>query len=225
MKNTFATMLNVVAPSLLILGDLGLFFDKTMFAGYILFILGCAFGLIGVALSSKFESYERFNLLTSLMGFAIIALFVFTGILERVIIVALVLFVVNFVLMVVSLKKDAPVKQDEKYKKFNEKRLYNELDNIKEELGQVKIFEEGNVSDIEDLSLRNKAKQIKNDLAQAIVLEDPKEGRYFYKETGKMFHLKDCVSLQRANKKEIKASNSRTELLAKGYKSCKLCNS
>jgi Ca2+/Na+ antiporter len=235
MKYNTSLLLRIISPFFLILGDVGLFFDKTMFAGYILFVVGCSLGLIGVALSSRFDAYERFHLLTSCLGFGILGVFLITGILERVIILALVLFVLNFVLMVMNLtgnnkkvnsseeENETEVK-DDKYKKFHEKKLYDELENIKDEFNHIQILEEGDISSLKDLSLKNEAEQIKKDISDAIIVQDPKEGRYFFKESGKMFHVKGCVALKKLNKKEIKSSNSRTELLAKGYKSCKSCN-
>jgi hypothetical protein len=228
MKNNISLLLKVISPLLLLLGDAGLFFDKTMFAGYVLFILGCAFGFIGAAASSRFDVYERFHLLASLLGFGILGVFIITGILERVIILALILFVINFMLRVIDLRKESKrrtSKKEEKYKKINEEELYNELDNIKDEVNNIQILEEGSMNDIADLSLKKEAEQIKKDFSQSIIVQDPKEGRYFYKENGKTFHVKGCTALSKLNKKEVKSSNSRTELLARGYTACKVCNS
>lgn len=234
MKYKISFLLKLLSPLLLILGDLGLFFDRTIYAGYIMFALGSSFGLIGAALSSKHDSYERFSMLTSCLGFALLGVFMFTGILQRVVILALLLFVVDFVLMVIDLKteiknkkkkKKAPVEKSENYKKFNEKEIYSELENIKEEVAHIQILEEGDIEDVEDLSVKKQAEQIKKEFSEAIVVQDPKEGRYFFKENGKTFHVKGCIALRKIDKKETKSSNSRTGLLARGYKSCKSCNS
>lgn len=234
MKYKISLLLKILSPILLIIGGLGLFFGRTLYMGYILFALGSSFGLIGAALSSKYDSYERFSLLTSCLAFALLGVFMIAGILQRVVILALLLFVIDFVLMVIDMKtairirkkkKVSPVEKSEKYKKFNEKEIYNELETIKDEVAHIQILEEGDINDVEDFSVKKQAEQIKKEFSEAIVVQDPKEGRYFFKENGKTFHAKGCIALRKMNKKEIKSSNSRTGLLARGYKSCKICNS
>ncbi len=232
MKYKRLTLLRIFSSFFLVLGVGCLFFEEVVFIGYFLLILGSSFGIIGSALSSRYDIYERFHLLASIMGFGIVGVFFVTGLLERVVILALILFVVNFLITIIDLRngnlmvKELVKKREaKKYDKFNEKEIYNELDNIKDEVGHIQILEEGNIDDEVDLSLKNEAEQIKKEFSQAVVVQDPKEGRYFFKENGKMFHIKGCMALKRMNKKDIKSSNSRTELLARGYKSCKNCNS
>ena len=96
------------------------------------------------------------------------------------------------------------------------------MESIKKQLESVKIVEDGRS---EDKVLRKQAEQIKKEIKRAVVVEDPKAGRYFYKEEGKTFHVAGCMALGKINKKEIKSSQSRTEVLARGYKPCKVCSS
>jgi large-conductance mechanosensitive channel len=222
MKNNFDMILVFISPLLLILGDLGLFFSQTMFLGYVLFAFGCVLGLVNLARNSRFELTERFHLITIIAALLILGTFIFTGVLNQLIIAAIVLFVIDFIIHVIDAREISDEKPVKEYKKHNEEELYHELEEIQDEFNHVKILEEG---DIEDVSLRRQAEQIKSELKAATVLQDPKGGRYLYTENGKMFHLAGCMSMQRTKKKEIKTTNSRTELLAKGYKACKVCNS
>ena len=48
---------------------------------------------------------------------------------------------------------------------------------------------------------------------------------YQYAQTGKSFHVAGCIALSRTKKENIKTSTSREELIEKGYKTCKVCNS
>jgi len=213
-------------------GDLGFFFKETMFVGYILFALGCVLGLSAIAISSRFELSEKFHLITVIMGLIMLGVFIFTGVLEQLIIAALVLFVMDFMILIIDFRqgnngsadnlKEENSSEKEQYSKFNEKKLYDELDHIKEEFSNVEIVRD---TDYVDSGVEKKAEQIMNELKNVIVVEDPKNGRYFYKENGKMFHVAGCMSLQRTDKKDVLSTNSRTELLARGYKTCKVCNS
>jgi hypothetical protein len=227
MKYKTSLFLKIISSFLLVLGTLGFFFPRTAFAGYLLFVLGCSFGLISVALHYKFDVYERFHLLTSLMGFGIVGLFILSGIKERVVIISLMLFIINLFIVLLNIpsrkKEDDVSEPDVKYDKYNEKEIYNELDDLKDEVAQIQILEEGEISDMKDLSAKAQAEQIKKEFSQAIIVEDPKDGRYFFKDTGKMFHLRGCTAIKNVRKKDLKSSNSRTELLARGYKPCKIC--
>ncbi|MGV8162684.1 MAG: hypothetical protein ACP5N2_05130 [Candidatus Nanoarchaeia archaeon] len=221
MKNNFEFTFSLLSPLLLILGDLSLFFSQTMFLGYILLALGCIIGLVALANNSLFEVTERFHLLTIIFSLLILGLFIFTGAINYLVVAAIVLFVINFMIHVID-SKSSDEGEVKTYKKYNEEELYHELENIKEEFNQVKILQDGI---IEDVSMKKQAEQLKAELKSAVVLQDPKEGRYFYTENGKMFHQAGCMAMQRTKKKDVKSTNSRTELLAKGYKSCKVCNS
>ncbi|MGV8169091.1 MAG: hypothetical protein ACP5N3_03465 [Candidatus Nanoarchaeia archaeon] len=222
MKNNLRVVFSVLSPLLLVLGDVGLFFSQTMFAGYVLIAFGCVLGLINFASDETFGTTERFHLLTLIATLLMVGLFVFSGIIKNIVIGAVVLFIVDFLIHVIDARNRINSKDEESYEAHNEKEVYDELENIREEFDHVKILEEGV---IEDFSLKRQAEKLKEELKSALVLEDPKEGRYFYTEGGKMFHVAGCMAMRKTNKKEIKSSNSRTELLAKGYKSCKICNS
>jgi len=229
-KSSFIQFIyDMLSPLLLILGDLALFFKETMFVGYILFSIGCILGIITIARLNIFNESERFHLLVSLVGLATLGVFAFTGATEYIVIAILILFVIDFMILAidnrngsVDLNKLDKKSKKENYSKYNEEKIIDELNNIKEELNHVQVFEDG---DIDDLTLKSQVEKIREEFSDAVIVQDPKEGRYFYKENGKSFHTKDCTILQRANKKDLKSSNSRTQLLAKGYSTCKICNS
>jgi hypothetical protein len=108
-----------------------------------------------------------------------------------------------------------------KNEELRKKKDSENLESIKKQLESVRILEDGRT---DDKVLRKAAEQIKKEIRGAIVVEDPKAGRYFYKEDGKTFHVAGCMALKRINKKDKKSSQSRTELLARGYKPCKICS-
>jgi lipid-A-disaccharide synthase-like uncharacterized protein len=279
MRDKPGTVLNVVAAGLLLLGDLGILFSQTGFAGYVLFSLGCVLALIGAARENILDLDERFHLLAALVGLIMLGFFVFTGALMAVVVLALVLFALDFLIALLDLRKayseirepgtriaersadeeefrilgaeefDFPEEQRrreakeeraekprprikeierelerKKYDEYQQKKMLEELDSIKDQLNSIQVIRGEGRSEAGDVAVRKKAEQIKNEIKGAVVVEDPKAGRYFYKEDGKMFHVAGCMTLQRMNKKEIKPSQSRTALLAKGYKPCKICS-
>ncbi|MCC7574215.1 hypothetical protein KO361_01345 [Candidatus Woesearchaeota archaeon] len=86
-----------------------------------------------------------------------------------------------------------------------------QINNVEKKKRVVKKF-----SDNQKL-VREKISELKKSVKE---LKD-----YFYTESGKSFHLGGCIALSRTKQENLKKSNSRQDLINKGYKSCKACNS
>lgn len=248
MKNKIISLLEVMSPLFLVLGALGLLFSKSVEIGFIVLSLGCVTGMSVIASKSRIDVYEKFHLISCVVGLIIMGMFFFSGIIYKIAVSLVVLFAVDFLILLMDMgtfsgrrknnrytkenhseesseKQAIHSEKKENYGKFNEEKIYDELENIKDEFAQVQIYEAGDIEDMGDLALKKQAEKIKSDFDSAVIVQDPKEGRFFYKEAGSTFHLKGCLAVKRIKKKDLKSSNSRTVLLAKGYKPCKMCDS
>ncbi len=85
------------------------------------------------------------------------------------------------------------------------------------------------VNNIRKQNTKNKTKKVKKKQLKDAIKELKKEIKpkqiYYYAESGKSFHLAGCIGISRTKKENIKQSTNRHDLIAKGYKTCKICNS
>jgi len=177
----------------------------------ILFVLGGLVGLVVISSVKKPDVSDLFLMLTTVLGLFIVIYFIVEGARKDLSLLGLILYTLAF-FMTLSRTENKKKKGKVAQREFNmtpyevdkdsainleSQKIYDDLENIKKEL---KVMHE-------------------------VETQIPDAKKYYYKESGKSFHLAGCISLARTPKSEIKSLKSRTELLAHGYKSCKICNS
>lgn len=80
------------------------------------------------------------------------------------------------------------------------------------------------IETVKTIKKTSSVKQAIKELKKEIQKTKAKE-TYYYTETGKTFHKAGCIALSRTKKENIKTNNSRDNIIALGYKTCKVCNS
>lgn len=195
--------------AILLLLSMAFIFFGGLTTGIIIFLVGGILGIITVSNVRRIDTSDLFLVLTTVLGLFLVIYFVLEGVRRDLALLGLILYIVTF-FMTLSRKQHRISSKRREFKmtpyevdkdsaiNVEAQKIYDDLENIKKEL---KVMH-----DVEEQSTDDKKK-------------------YYYKESGKSFHLAGCISLARTPKAEIKSSKSRTELLANGYKSCKICNS
>ncbi len=194
-----------ISAILLVLSMAFLFFNGLV-QSLALFFVGAVIGLIIFLNIKKISNSDLFFVFSTVVGVFIVLYSLIVEIKSNLALLGLMLFMLCFFF---SLSRERPVLASKKLKvtpyvvdgdsaiNVEAQKIYDDLENIKKEL---KVMHE---------------------------VETPQQEskKFYFKEGGKSFHLAGCISLARTPKSEIKSSKSRTELLANGLKSCKICNS
>jgi len=203
--------LGVNISAILLMVSMAFAFFGGLTTSIILFVLGGLVGLVVISSVKKPDVSDLFLMLTTVLGLFIVIYFIVEGARKDLSLLGLILYTLAF-FMTLSRTENKKKKGKVAQREFNmtpyevdkdsainleSQKIYDDLENIKKEL---KVMHE-------------------------VETQIPDAKKYYYKESGKSFHLAGCISLARTPKSEIKSLKSRTELLAHGYKSCKICNS
>jgi len=198
-----------------ILGITTMIFIETINIGLILLMLSFFGSMIYFSQNYKIRFSDNFLLMTMCISLIVLihTLFIFYS--KNIVIISTSFFALNFLIQISSLKK-MPKKN---------KIVLSELKNK-----NIKKISKKPLKTVEKETVVKKTEEIKEaiqELKEAITKKEDikKKETYYHTSKGKSFHLAGCISISRTKQEDLKKNNSRQDLISKGYKNCKNCNS
>ncbi|MFW6283283.1 MAG: hypothetical protein ACOC1P_04500 [Minisyncoccales bacterium] len=222
MKNKNKFFLGLVASIIFAVSSLMLLFSDFLITGSILFIFG--FFVATISLSKIFSrSFEdSFLFVASVLSLVILVYIFFIEYSKNVIIISTSFYALNFLIQINSV---------ERKKRHNRKKIIKRETTVKT---TNKTNDTTNKTNDELIKPVSKIIKTKNPESVKVALVEEKKEilsnksdkvKYYFVEGGSSFHLPGCIALARSDKRKLKGSHSRDDLIRKGYKTCKLCNS
>lgn len=221
MKNNNKFFLGLVASIIFVFGSLMMLFSDLLIVGSILFLIG--FFVASIALSKTFSRLfgDSFLFVASVLSLVILVYVFFIDYSKNLIIISTSFYALNFLIQISNVGRKKVVK-DKNVKKLKTNDLIKHG-------ADKKIKHDDSIKPISKSVKAKKPESIKVALAelkQEIQSNNKSDKvKYYFVEGGSSFHLPGCIALARSDKSKLKVSHSRDDLISKGYKTCKLCNS
>ncbi len=208
MKNNNKFFLGLTASIIFAISSILMLFTDFIIIGAVLFIAG--FFLATFSLSKTFTRgfKDSFLFVATVLSLVILAYTFFVDYSKNIIIISTSFYALNFLIQTsnVRRKKASKLSSKKSMAKKSSKNITGNVDDVKSKPQSVKSA----VAELKQEIRANKS-----------VAKD----NYYYVEKGTSFHKSGCIALARSSKGKLKVSHSRDDLISKGYKTCKLCNS
>jgi energy-coupling factor transporter transmembrane protein EcfT len=216
MRNKNGFLWEILSSVLFVAGIIFMMFSF-LISGIILLSAGFLTSLFVLNKKRIFNFRENFLVISALLSLIIIIYISFISYSGNIIIISSSFYALNFLIQInyPQKKKVRLVKSVKgKNKDFVKvKRTKSQEKEIKEEMSTVKE------------AIKGLKKDLKDEIKKSAKKSESANNAYYYTDSGKSFHLPGCISISRTKQENLKKSDSRNDLISKGYKTCKACNS
>ncbi|MFP4568315.1 MAG: hypothetical protein ACLFN8_05210 [Candidatus Woesearchaeota archaeon] len=195
MKNKNKFFLSAITATIFTIGTILMLFSNTLHIGSAMLLLGFIIGTISLNTTRKRLFSDTFLFTAIIISLVILTYTYFIEYSKNIIIISTSFYALNFLIQI-----NKPSYRVREIKKIQTNKTKEKVSNIKKAIKEIKKEIQDNKKDIPEI-------------------------KYYFTDKGKSFHKAGCIALSRSKQENLKMSTMREELIAKGYKTCKACNS